>query len=211
MAAANDQEALMFYRPADGHGLPHNPFNAIVTPRPIGWISTRGADGRDNLAPYSFFNAVAYVPPQVMFASTSAKPDRADTKDSVANIRETGVFCVNIVEFAMRDAMNATSGTLPREVDEFEHAGIEKAACSEIDCSRVARAPASLECRMTQIVRLEGESNFLVLGEVVGVHMRDDTLVNGRFDVTTFSPLSRLGYRDYAHVTEVFELARPDD
>jgi flavin reductase (DIM6/NTAB) family NADH-FMN oxidoreductase RutF len=100
----------MFYRPEDGHGLPHNPFNAIVTPRPIGWISTRGADGSENLAPYSFFNAVAYVPPQVMFASTSAKEDRGDTKDSVANIRDTGVFCVNIVEYAMKDVMNRTSG-----------------------------------------------------------------------------------------------------
>ena len=100
----------MFYEPKDGHGLPHNPFNAIVTPRPIGWISTRGTDGADNLAPYSFFNAVAYEPPQVMFASTSAKPDRGDTKDSVANIRETGVFAVNVVSFALRGAMNQTSG-----------------------------------------------------------------------------------------------------
>jgi flavin reductase (DIM6/NTAB) family NADH-FMN oxidoreductase RutF len=98
--------AFMFYRPADGHGLPHNPFNAIVTPRPIGWIATRGADGSENLAPYSFFNAVAYVPPQVIFSSTGAKSDRAGTKDSVANIRETGVFCVNIVAEAMIDAMN---------------------------------------------------------------------------------------------------------
>ncbi|NIN77265.1 MAG: flavin reductase family protein, partial [Planctomycetales bacterium] len=87
----------MFYRPEDGHGLPHNPFNAIVAPRPIGWISTRGADGSENLAPYSFFNAVAYTPPQVMFASTGAKPDRDGTKDSVTNIRDTGVFCVNLV------------------------------------------------------------------------------------------------------------------
>lgn len=201
----------MFYRPADGHGLPHNPFNAIVTPRPIGWISTRGKDGRNNLAPYSFFNAVAYVPPQVMFASTSFKEDSGDTKDSVANIRETGVFCVNIVEYAMRDVMNASSAMLPREVDEFEHAGIEQVACSEIDCARVAKAPAALECRMTQIVKIEGEHNFVVFGEVVGVHMRDDTLVNGRFDVTTYSPLSRMGYRDYTRVTEVFELTRPDD
>ena len=201
----------MFYRPADGHGLPHNPFNAIVTPRPIGWISTRGKDGRNNLAPYSFFNAVAYVPPQVMFASTSFKEDSGDTKDSVANIRETGVFCVNIVEYAMRDVMNASSAMLPREVDEFEHAGIEQVACSEIDCARVAKAPAALECRMTQIVKIEGEHKFVVFGEVVGVHMRDDTLVNGRFDVTTYSPLSRMGYRDYTRVTEVFELTRPDD
>ena len=103
----------MFYRPQDGHPLPHNPFNAIVTPRPIGWISTRDADGNDNLAPYSFFNGVAYTPPQVMFASTGTKADVDGTKDSMANIRETGVFCVNIVEYAMRDAMNASSATLP--------------------------------------------------------------------------------------------------
>ena len=201
----------MYYRPADGHGLPHNPFNAIVTPRPIGWISTRGASGQNNLAPYSFFNAVAYVPPQVMFASTAAKEDRGDTKDSVANIRETGVFCVNIVEYTMRDVMNASSATLPREVDEFEHAGIESAECTEIACARVAAAPASLECRMTQIVKVEGEHNFVVFGEVVGVHIRDDALVNGRFDVTTYQPLSRMGYRDYTRVREVFELTRPDD
>lgn len=201
----------MFYRPKDGHGLPHNPFNAIVTPRPIGWISTRGSDGRNNLAPYSFFNAVAYVPPQVMFASTSAKEDRGDTKDSVANIRDTGVFCVNIVEYAMRDVMNASSEALPREVDEFDHAGVGKASCAEIDCARVDGAPANLECRMTQIVKLEGDANYVVFGEVIGVHIRDDVLVDGRFDVTRYQPLSRMGYRDYTHVREVFELSRPDD
>ena len=102
----------MFYRPAEGHGLPHNPFNAIIAPRPIGWISTQDAEGRRNLAPYSFFNAVAYVPPQVMFASTGAKADQDGTKDSVSNIRKTGVFCVNIVEYAMLDAMNASSASL---------------------------------------------------------------------------------------------------
>ncbi|WP_299963425.1 flavin reductase family protein [uncultured Roseobacter sp.] len=201
----------MFYRPADGHGLPHSPFNAIVSPRPIGWISTRDAAGQNNLAPYSFFNAVAYVPPQVMFASTSAKADRGDTKDSVANIRETGVFCVNIVEYAMRDAMNASSAPLDREQDEFETAGITPTPCSEIDCARVGNAPASLECRMTQIIKLEGESNYAVFGEVVGVHIRDDTLVEGRFDVTRFHPLSRMGYRDYTRVRDVFELRRPGD
>jgi flavin reductase (DIM6/NTAB) family NADH-FMN oxidoreductase RutF len=201
----------MFYRPSEGHGLPHNPFNAIVTPRPIGWISTRGSDGSENLAPYSFFNAVAYVPPQVMFASTSSKPDRGDTKDSVANIRETGVFCVNIVEYAMRDKMNLTSGPWDRETDEFAKAEIERAECREIACSRVAAAPANLECRLTQIVTLKGNSNFLVLGEVVGVHMRDDCVIDGTFDVTTFQPLSRLGYRDYARVTDLFSLKRPGE
>ncbi|ATX64886.1 flavin reductase family protein [Roseinatronobacter bogoriensis] len=201
----------MFYEPREGHGLPHNPFNAIVTPRPIGWISTRGADGQDNLAPYSFFNAVAYVPPQVMFASTSAKPDRDGTKDSVANIRETGVFCVNVVEFAMRDAMNATSGPWPREVDEFEHAALPREECRVIEAARVAGAPAALECRMTQIVQLAGAANFLVIGEVVGIHMRDDCLVNGMFDITRFRPLARCGYRDYAAVNEVFSLSRPGE
>lgn len=201
----------MFYRPADGHGLPHNPFNAIVTPRPIGWISSRDSAGRDNLAPYSFFNAVAYVPPQVMFASTGAKEDVDGTKDSVANIRETGVFCVNIVELAAKDVMNASSATLPHEVDEFAHAGIDKVDCNEIACARVANAPAALECRVTQITQIEGAANFVVFGEVVGIHMRDDCLVDGRFDVTTFTPLSRMGYRDYTSVDSVFELMRPDD
>ncbi len=201
----------MFYRPADGHGLPHNPFNAIVTPRPIGWISTRDAQGRDNLSPYSFFNAIAYTPPQVMFASTGAKPDVGDTKDNVANIRETGVFCVNVVEYAARDAMNITSAGLAHGEDEFAAAGIEKTMCEQIDCARVANAPASLECRMTQIIKIEGASNFVVFGEVIGVHLRDDCVVDGRFDVTQFTPLSRMGYRDYTAVREVFEIVRPDD
>ncbi|GGH53609.1 flavin reductase family protein [Frigidibacter albus] len=191
----------MFYRPEDGHGLPHNPFNAIIAPRPIGWISSRGSEG-DNLAPYSFFNAVAYVPPQVMFSSTAAK-------DSLANIRETGVFAVNIVEFAARDAMNASSAAAARGVDEFALAGVQKAECETIPCPRVAGAPATLECKLTQIVPLPGAANFLILGEVTGIHMRDDCLVDGRFDVTRFSPLARLGYKDYAVVREVFELARP--
>ena len=201
----------MFYRPSDGHNLPHNPFNAIVAPRPIGWISTRGEAGSDNLAPYSFFNAVAYVPPQVMFASTGEKADRNGTKDSVAQIRESGVFCVNVVEYGARDVMNASSASLPAGEDEFLRAGIEKADCTTIECARVAGAPANLECRLTEIVTLPGAANVVVFGEVTGVHLRDDCLVDGRFDVTSFQPLARLGYRDYARVTEVFSLARPDD
>ena len=201
----------MFYRPEDGHGLPHNPFNAIVTPRPIGWISTRGGDGQDNLAPYSFFNAVAYVPPQVMFASTSAKEDRGDTKDSVANIRETGAFCVNIVAYDQRGVMNTSSGPWPREVDEFDKAEIVRAECETIACSRVAESPASLECRLTQIVTLEGRANFMVLGEVVGVHIRDEYLVDGILDVTRYQPLTRMGYRDYSAIRDLFTLKRPGE
>ncbi|RHZ97562.1 flavin reductase family protein [Cereibacter sphaeroides] len=193
----------MFYRPEDGHGLPHNPFNAIVSPRPIGWISTRGPEG-DNLAPYSFFNAVAYVPPQVMFASTGAK-------DSLAALRASGVFCVNIVEEAALARMNATSAAFPRGTDEFLAAEVPKEECRAIPCPRVADAPASLECRVTQVVELLGRDNFLILGEVTGVHLRDDCLRDGRFDVTAFRPMARLGYRDYAVVREVIELSRPGE
>lgn len=201
----------MFYRPEGGHGLPHNPFNAIITPRPIGWISTRATDGTNNLAPYSFFNGVAYEPPQVMFATTGSKPDQDNTKDTVANIEATGVFCVNVVEFAMRDAMNATSATLPREVDEFAHAGLSPVDCDTIACARVAGVPAALECKLTRIVTLPGVSNRVVFGEVTGIHLRDDCLKDGIFDITTYQPLARLGYRDYSVVRDLFSLARPDD
>ncbi|WP_420859628.1 flavin reductase family protein [Marivivens marinus] len=201
----------MFYRPEDGHGLPHNPFGAVIAPRPIGWISTRGADGADNLAPYSFFNAVAYEPPQVMFASTSAKADRGDTKDTVANIRDTGVFCVNMVGAEQQDVMNRTSGAWPRGVDEFSDAGIDRAECAVIPCARVAASPAALECRMTRIVPLEGAHNVVVFGQVVGVHLRDDLIREGRFDTVGANLLARLGYKDYTVVREGFELTRPGE
>ncbi|MDV7271743.1 flavin reductase family protein [Thioclava sp. A2] len=196
----------MFYEPTLGHGLPHNPFNAIVAPRPIAWIGTRGTLG-DNLAPYSFFNAVAYVPPQVIFASTSAKPDREGTKDSLSQIRESGVFSINMVERAMLERMNATSAPLAAGEDEFSHAGIDKAECRVIDAPRVALAPATLECRLVQVIPLLGEANFLVHGEVVGVHIRENCLKDGRYCPP--DRLTRLGYRDYATITETFELTRP--
>ncbi|SPJ30259.1 flavin reductase family protein [Falsiruegeria mediterranea] len=201
----------MFYRPEDGHGLPHNPFNAIITPRPIGWISSRDGDGVNNLAPYSFFNGVAYFPPQVMFASTGVKEDQDNTKDSMANIEETGEFCVNVVEFAARDAMNASSATLDKSVDEFAHAGLTAVECETINCARIEGAPAALECKLTKIVTLPGESNRVAFGEVTGIHLRDDCLRDGIFDVTTYRPLARLGYRDYSVVRELFSLQRPDD
>ncbi len=193
----------MFYRPADGHGLPHNPFTAIITPRPIGWISTRGQAG-DNLAPYSFFNAIAYEPPQVMFASTGRK-------DSVTNIEETGVFAVNIVEWAAREKMNLSSGVYPAATDEFTLAGVERADCETILCPRVTNAPATLECRMTDIILLRGKDNFLILGEVEGVHLRDDCVIDGHFDIAKFQPIARSGYQNYAVVKEVFRMLRPGE
>jgi flavin reductase (DIM6/NTAB) family NADH-FMN oxidoreductase RutF len=190
----------MFYEPKDGHGLPHSPFNAIVAPRPIGWISTRGSMG-DNLAPYSFFNAVAYTPPQVIFAG--------DLKDSLRNIQETGVFATNVVPESLWHQMNATSARLPRGTDEFAHAGIDKAECLTINCPRVTLSPATLECRLQQIVTLEGGEDFLVIGTVTGVHIRDEFLTDGQFDLTKVRPMARLGYKDYAVITQLMPLDRP--
>ncbi len=190
----------MFYRPSEGHGLPHSPFNAIVAPRPIGWISTRGSMG-DNLAPYSFFNAVAYTPPQVIFAG--------DLKDSLRNIQETGVFATNVVSEPLWHVMNQTSARFPRGTDEFTAAGIEKSECTTIDCPRVTLSPATLECKLHQIVTLASGTDFLVIGTVVGVHIRDEYLTDGAFDLTKVRPMARLGYKDYAVVTEVMPLDRP--
>ena len=198
----------MFYRPQDGHGLPHNPFPAIIAPRPIGWISTRGTLG-DNLAPYSFFNATAYVPPQIMFASTNAKDDRPGTKDSMTQIAESHVFCVNIADYPMRDKMNASSATYPAGPDEFAACGIARAECETINCPRVQDAPAALECRASQILHLAGEANYMVLGVVTGIHIRDDCLRDGRFDLSATGWLSRMGYKDYTVTRETFEMERP--
>ncbi|MFK7753112.1 MAG: flavin reductase family protein [Sedimentitalea sp.] len=201
----------MFYRPEDGHGLPHYPFYGFGAPRALHSFPTRRSAGLQRLAPYSFFNAIAYVPPQVMFSSTGEKPDQDRTKDSVANILETEVFCVNIVEYGARDAMNDSSGDWDKDVDEFAKAGLERIECETINCARVANAPAALECKLTQVITLPGAVNKLVLGEVTGVHIRDNCLRDGRFDVTTFQPLARLGYRDYTRVTDLFELTRPGE
>ena len=200
----------MFYRPEEGHGLPRTPFNAIVSPRPIGWISSRDGEGHDNLAPYSFFNAVAYTPPQVMFATTTGKPDRSRGKDSFANIEETGVFCVNIVSEALLEAMNVTSAASGREIDEFEAAGLEKVDCETIPCARVRAAPAALECRVTQLVELPGKANLVAFGEVVGIHIDDAFLKDGYLDVTGYRPAARLGYMDYSIVRDLVTLERPD-
>ncbi len=201
----------MFYRPGkDDHGLPHNPFNALITPRPIGWISSQDAQGSLNLAPYSFFNGVAYSPPMVMFASTSDKPDLDEPKDSVSNIRETGEFVVNVVSTALTDAMNVSSGHYPHDTSEFGLAKLETAASETVAPPRVAAAPAALECKLVKIEQLPGAANFVTFGEVTGIHIDPAILTDGRIDPTKFQPLARMGYRDYATVKEVFELQRPD-
>lgn len=204
----------MHYLTQDGHGLPHNPFKAIVAPRPIGWISSRDAQGRDNLAPYSFFNGVADAPPMIMFSVTGRKVGReGETKDSLANIRASGVFAVNIVSWELKDAMNLTSGGYAHEEDEFALAGLEKADCVEIDCARVAAAPATLECRLWKEVALPtagpDTDNVVVFGSVVAVHIHDAMLTDGIFDLEKFQPVARCGYKDYAVVRELFQMTRP--
>lgn len=211
-------EISVFYEPKDGHGLPHNPFNAIVAPRPIGWISSKDEQGRANLAPYSFFNAVAYVPPQVMFSSTEAPADRDNTglrlKDSISNIESTGEFAVNIVTWDLREAMNRSSAPLPKGEDEFQHAGLSKAQGRLISAPLVAEAPIHLECRLTQIVELKSANpqapNRAVFGEVVGIHICEEVLKDGLVDTASLQPIARMGYKDYAKVTEIFAMTRPD-
>lgn len=198
----------MFYDPrSQPHGLPHDPFKALVAPRPIGWISSVSAAGIRNLAPYSFFNAFSSRPPIVGFSSEGRK-------DSVANVEATGSFVANIVSADLAEAMNATSAPLAPEVDEFEAAGLAAAASVNVAAPRVARAKAALECRYLQTVPLSGADGrearaFLVLGEVVGVHLDESILTDGLVDAAKLRPLSRLGYHDYAVVETVFSMARP--
>lgn len=198
----------MFYEPdRNDHGLPYRPFKALVGPRPIGWISTLGADGVANLAPYSFFNAVADDPPIVMFSSSGAK-------DSLTNAEASGEFVCNIASYELRDAMNASSAAVAPGVDEFELAGLAKAACRLVRPPRVAAAPAALECRTVRVLDLPGhgdEPNVyrVVFGRVVGIHIADGMIVDGRVDAMRLHQLARLGYQDYCAVESVFPLTRP--
>jgi len=202
---------LMFYEPKDGHGLPHNPFKAIVAPRPIAWVSSLSTEGVANLAPYSFFNAVADVPPMLMISS-SPQASNVD-KDTLENIINTGEFVVHIVPHAMRDEMNVTSGGYARNDDEFQRAGLEKAPSTVVSPPRIANAPIAMECRHHINVGFPGVNGVrgahVIFGEVVGIHIADEALVDGMLDVTKYRPLARLGYMDYTTVTETFSLNRP--
>lgn len=197
----------MFYEPRNGHGLPHSPSKAVVAPRPIGWISTLGRDGIANLGPYSFFNMVSDSPFIVMFSSDGVK-------DSARNAVDTGEFVVNLASMDLADAMNASSVNAPADVSEFDHAGIEMAPCRIVRAPRVAAAHAALECRLTQAFHPKdaaGEAigNFVVFGEVVGVHLDDRCIRDGRFDAALAGNIARLGYRDYLAVGEMFQMHRP--
>ncbi|MCA1406797.1 flavin reductase family protein [Ensifer sp. IC3342] len=198
----------MFYdTAANRHGLPHDPFKAIVSPRPIGWIGTRAADGSLNLAPYSFFNAVSDRPKLVMFSSSTYK-------DSVRNIEETGEFTASFASRNLSAAVNLTSVAAPHGESEFEIAGLTSVEGTLVKAPFVGEAFAALECRMTEIIRPKGldgavSESYVVFGEVVGIHIREEAIRDGRFDPAIVRPLARLGYMDYCDGGDVFEMVRP--
>lgn len=199
-----------FYEPRHGHGLPHDPFNAIVGPRPIGWISSRNAEGALNLAPYSFFNAFNYTPPIVGFASIGYK-------DTVRNVEQTGEFAWNLATRPLAEAMNQTCAPVPPEVSEFGLAGLTPADSRVIAAPRVAESPVSFECRVTQIVQLQGASGdkvptWLVLGEVVAVHIAQALLKDGVYDTAAAGHILRGGGPgDYFSIgpEQLFQMRRP--
>lgn len=198
----------MFYETAENaHGLSHDPFKAIVSPRPIGWIGSRAADGRLNLAPYSFFNAISDTPKLVMFSSSGRK-------DSVSNIEETREFTANFVSYDLKDAMNMTSVSAPRGESEFELAGLTPVRGRMVGAPFVAEAYAALECKVTEMFQpkaLDGtlSNNFMVIGQVVAIHIREEAIRNGRFDMAKVRPVGRMGYMDYCESGDVFEMFRP--
>lgn len=201
----------MFYRTdTNDHGLPHNPLKALISPRPIGWVSSYDAQGRANLAPYSFFQAVNDAPPMLIYSTTGKKIGRDEEKDSLLNIRDTGAFCVNIVSHALTDAMNISAGHYARGDNEFARAGLTAAKAETVNAPFVAEAPASFECELDQIIDLGGTAD-MVIGRITGVHIDEAILKDGLVDVTAYQPLARLGYRDYAVVREVFQLKRPGE
>ena len=199
-----------FYEPAKGHGLAHDPFNAIVGPRPIGWIASHAANGVLNLAPYSFFNAFNYTPPIIGFASIGRK-------DSLNNIEQTGEFVWNLATRPLAEAMNRSAAPAPPETDEFGLAGLTAVPGRIVKVPRVAESPVAFECRCSQILQLTtangGEvETWLVLGEVVGVHIDQTLLKNGSYDTAAAHPILRGGGpTDYFEVTaeSLFHLRRP--
>lgn len=198
----------MHYDPrSEPHGLAHNPWLALVAPRPIGWISSISADGVANLAPYSFFNAMSLDPPFVAFGS-------GGRKDSLANIEATGCFAVNMVTGDLCRQMVATSGDYQPDIDEFKLAGLTKAPCRNIAAPRVAESPVCIECRLNTtmpLVSSDGKASrtILVVGEVVGIHIEDSVIRDGMIDPVAIGLVGRLGYLDYTIIETKFAMPRP--
>nr|WP_249158076.1 flavin reductase family protein [Bradyrhizobium jicamae] len=202
---------MHFYEPKNGHGLKHDPFNAIIAPRPIGWISSRDTNGNINLAPYSFFNAFCYVPPIIGFSSTN-------WKDSVANIQETGEFVWNLTTMDLAQQMNKSAAHVARDVDEFKLAGVTPVAGRVVNVPRVAESPVSFECKVTQIVQMQGADGrkanaWVTFGEVVAVHIDKALIKDGVYQTGLARPIVRAGRMgDYFEIKpeNMFEMIRPD-
>lgn len=197
----------MFYDAVkNDHGFEFDPFKALVAPRPIGWISTRSASGTANLSPYSFFNAVSDNPHYVVFGAGTGK-------DSHRNAEATGEFAVNLATFDLREKMNASSATVAPDVDEFDLAGLTKEPCRLIGAPRVLESPVCLECRVHQITPLPGDDGgtpyHLIVGRVVGIHIDDRFIADGRVNTAAMRPIARMGYSEYATVTEAWRMRRP--
>ena len=198
----------MFYDAIENnHGLPHDPFKAIVAPRPIGWISTLSHKGEFNLAPYSFFNAISSNPNMVMFSSVG-------WKDTVSNIRDTGEFVCNYAGELQEEAMNLTSINAPSDESEAQFAGLELEPSKLVKPDRVKGVWASLECKMTQIYEptdLDGKSSgtVLVIGQVIGIYINDEAIVDGEFEINVTKPVSRGGYLDFGRSGDKFQMPRP--
>ena len=206
----------MFYETArNDHGLPHDPFKSCVVPRPIGWITTIDAAGGLNLAPFSYFNACGDHPPQVMYAPSGPHAAEGGAKDSLHNVQETGEFVANLATWEQREAMRLSSSGVPSSVDEFALTGLETEPARLVRPPRVKGAPIHLECRLHKVIELLADEperfrNWLVLGEVVGVHIDDSIITDGRVDQSKFRPIARLGYADYTTVDSHFEMPFPD-
>jgi flavin reductase (DIM6/NTAB) family NADH-FMN oxidoreductase RutF len=205
----------MYYEPGvTPHGLPHDPFKSCVVPRPIGWISTVDAGGRDNLAPFSQFQNVTFDPPIVMFSAN--QNTLGARKDSVRNAEQTGEFVWNLATWELREAVNASAQELPPGVDEFERAGLAKAPSRRVRPKRVARSPIQFECVYLNTLRFPGNgpmgSADVVFGRVVAIHIADEALDDqGRVDVLRIRPIARLGYYDYTTIDSTFSMVIPGD
>ena len=205
----------MFFTPGTHkeQGLQYSPLKALVSPRPIGWISSISAQGVANLSPYSFFNAIAELPPMVMFISApdARNENKNGEKDSLANILETKEFGVNIVGMHQAEPMVTSSQAVGAEIDEFAHAGLEKKKANKISVPLVAGAPAHLECTYYDHITLpdngRGASSVMVMGHIVGIHIEEEIIQDGLIDVTRYQPVARLGYKDYANIRDVFAMS----
>ncbi|MGJ7475253.1 flavin reductase family protein [Pseudomonas fulva] len=199
---------MYYYEPAKGHGLPHDPFNAIVGPRPIGWISSQDQQGCLNLAPYSFFNAFNYIPPIIGFCSVGRK-------DSLNNIEQTGEFVWNLATRPLADQMNLSCSAVAPEVNEFDLSGLTATPSSVVKVPRVGETPVAFECKVTQIVQLQRADqalvpSWLILGEVVAVHIAERLLKDGIYDTAAAEPILRGGGpADYFELGNLFKMPRP--